>query len=257
MPKSRKQRSCTDNVGAHDACAGERSATGDDDDALACRLIELLNNDRVIKKLKTALYPQQLSDSIDRQNAMSEQLINQFKAQEARIAVLEEKVKTLEASADDNEQRGRRANLVFTGIPEAGINDEHENTDEIVMNIINSKMEVCPPVTTTDIERSHRLGRRRDENRNRPIIMRFTSDRVRDKIIRCRGNLKKHNTAQRAVYVNEDLTALRAKLAFDARQLKKRKRVTDTWTFNGKVVVKDLHNKIHEIKDADDMVRFT
>ena len=55
---------------------------------------------------------------------------------------------------------------------------------------------------------------------------------------------------KRAVYVNEDLTAFRAKLAFDARQLKKCKRVT-------KVVVKDLHNKIHEIKDADDMVRFT
>ena len=250
----RKQSSCTDTDIATSGARG--GATSGDDDALACRLIELLNNDRVINKLKTALFPTKLSDAIDRQNAMTEQVMNQLKAQEARITVLEAKVKSLQVSADDNEQRGRRANLVFTGIPEAGMNDD-ENTDEILMEIINIKMEVTPPVTKTDIERSHRLGRRREDNRNRPIIMRFTSDRRRDTIIRCRGNLKKHNTAQRAVYVNEDLTAFRAKLAFDARQLKKRKRVTDTWTFNGKVVVKDLHNKIHEIKYADDMVRFT
>ena len=83
---------------------------------------------------------------------MSEQLINQFKAQEARIAVLEEKVKSLQVSADDNDQRGRRANPVFTGIPEAGTNDE--NTDKIIINIINTKMEVTPPVTKTDIEES-------------------------------------------------------------------------------------------------------
>ena len=56
----------------------------------------------------------------------------------------------------------------------AGRNDEYENTDEIIMNIINTKMEVTPPVTIIDIERSHRIGRRRDDNtRNRPIIVRF------------------------------------------------------------------------------------
>ena len=38
----------------------------------------------------------------------------------------------------------RRENLVFTGIPETGTNDE--NTDKI----INTKMEVTPPLTTTD-----------------------------------------------------------------------------------------------------------
>ena len=104
MPKQRRQTVSVDS-----------ESMSSDDDVLVCRLIKLLNNDRVINKLKTALYPHKLSDSIDRQNAMSEQLINQFKAQEAHIAVLEEKVKTLQASADDIEQRGRRANLVFTG----------------------------------------------------------------------------------------------------------------------------------------------
>ena len=62
------------------------------------------------------------------------------------ISALEEKVKTLEASADIIAQRGRRANLVFTGIPEAVTNEEY--TDEIIINTVNSKMEVTPPLTT-------------------------------------------------------------------------------------------------------------
>ena len=144
----RKQSSCTDTDIATSGARG--GATSGDDDALACRLIELLNNDRVINKLKTALFPTKLSDAIDRQNAMTEQVMNQLKAQEARITVLEAKMKSLQVSADDNEQRGRRANLVFTGIPEARMNDD-ENTDEILMEIINIKMEVTPPVTKTDI----------------------------------------------------------------------------------------------------------
>ena len=48
----------------------------------------------------------------------------------------------------------------------------------------------------------------------------------------------------------------RRKLSFDARKLKKKGRVADTWTFNGKIVVKDNRNNICEIASADDLVRF-
>ena len=54
---------------------------------------------------------------------------------------------------------------------------------------------------------------------DRPIIVRFCSDRLRD-------------------------------------QAKKKGRVADTWTFNGKIVIKDKRNNICEIASADDLVRF-
>ena len=127
----------------------------------------------------------------------------------------------------------------------------------MILDVINKKMEMTPPLETVDIERSHRLGKKRDD-RDRPIIVRFGSDRLRDQVIRSRSKLKTSADRRDAkpIYVNEDLTAYRAKLAFDARQLKKKGRVADTWTFNGKIVIKDKRNNISEIASADDLVRF-
>ena len=221
-----------------------------DDDALAVRLIELLNDDRVLRKLKTALYPQPLADKLDRQSSLIEQLIEQLKASEAKVTALEERVKAIEEHADRNEQYTRRSNLLFSGIPEAGPN---EDTDKMILDVIN--MDMTPPLRTVNIERSHRLGKKR-EDRDRPIIVRFGSDRMRDRVIRSRSKLKADRRDARPIYVNEDLTAYRAKLSFDARKLKKKGRVADTWTFNGKIVVKDNRNNICEIESADDLVRF-
>jgi hypothetical protein len=39
-------------------------------------------------------------------------------------------------------------------------------------------------------------------------------------------------------YINEDLTKIRNGIAYRARQLKKLKLVTDTWTIDGKIFVK-------------------
>ena len=241
-PKQKPTKSCSD------------ADMAGDDDALAVRLIELLNDDRVLRKLKTALYPQPLSDKIDRQNTLINQLLDQLKSSETKITTLEDRVKALEQHADRNEQYTRRSNLLFSGIPEAG---QNEDTDQMILDVINKKMEMTPPLETVDIERSHRLGKKRDD-RDRPIIVRFGSDRLRDQVIRSRSKLKTSADRRDAkpIYVNEDLTAYRAKLAFDARQLKKKGRVADTWTFNGKIVIKDKRNNISEIASADDLVRF-
>ena len=85
--------------------------------------------------------------------------------------------------------------------------------------------------------------------RTRPIIVRFVSERVRDSVYRARTRLKGHD-----IYLNEDLTARRAKLAYDARQLKKAKKIVDCWSSYGKVIVKDSNNKIREIKSPSDLL---
>ena len=66
-----------------------------------------------------------------------------------------------------------------------------------------------------------------------------------------RTKLKVHNQEQRdaPLYINDDLTARRAKLAFDCRLLKKERKIADCWTAYGKVLIKDLNNKV-EIKTS-------
>ena len=81
------------------------------------------------------------------------------------------------------------------------------------------------------------------------MIVRFVSDKARDAVYRARSGLKVYNSQNREapVFVNDDLTNRRAKLAFDCRKLKKEKKIADNWTYNGKVVVKDLTGKISEV----------
>ena len=53
------------------------------------------------------------------------------------------------------------------------------------------------------------------------------------------------------VYISDDLTQKTAKLAQKWRQLKREKKISDTWVFEGRVLAKDLHQHVHEIKNEE------
>ena len=76
------------------------------------------------------------------------------------------------------EQYTRRSNLVFHGFGE--INGGNEDTDAKIIVLVNDVMDIGPPLQIGDIARSHRLVTTRPGARGRPIVVRFTSDRVRD-----------------------------------------------------------------------------
>ncbi|KAI0212080.1 hypothetical protein LSAT2_003029, partial [Lamellibrachia satsuma] len=78
---------------------------------------------------------------------------------------------------------------------------------------------------TDEIVRCHRMGR----TPNRCSILVKFHERRRDAIIRMRGKLKGNNCR---VFINEDLTARRSELAFHARTLRKKGKLTDTWSYN-------------------------
>ena len=202
-----------------------------DNDALALRIIELLNDDAVVSKLKNALYPQVLADKLDQQTAQIDRLLAQLTESKTCIEQLESRVGELEDQADHTEQYSRRANLIFTGMTETG---SSENVEEKMMAVSNETMALQPPLSPHDLERSHRLGKRRDERHTRHVIVRFSSDRVRDRVrdrvFRARTSLKPHNTERRdkPIFVNEDLMGKRSKLAFATRQLKRQRKLTDS-----------------------------
>ena len=221
-------------------------------DSLALRLVELLNDDQVIAKLRQSLFPKELATTIDQLNDRIRRLNEKLDLKDEHIKSLEDRIVTLEHENDNVEQYSRRANLRVCGIPEANAG---EDTDTIVLAVFNDKLGMEPPLQPSDLERSHRLGRKADDgqgpSRTRPIIVRFGSERVRDTVYRARTRLKGHD-----IYINEDLTARRAKLTYDVRQLKRGKKILDCWTSYGKVVVKDTTGRIKEIKTPSDLLKF-
>ena len=232
------------------AVSSESDSAADDQEHLALRLIELLSDDQVVAKLQKCLFPRELTATIDNLSDRIRSLNAKLNSKDELIKSLETRIVTLESANDSIEQYTRRANLRVCGVPEENAG---EDTDQKVLAVFNAKLGMEPPLRPTDLERSHRLGRKADDSdgttRNRPIIVRFVSERVRDSVYRTRTRLKGHD-----IYLNEDLTARRAKLAYDARQLKKAKKIVDCWSSYGKVIVKDSNNKIREIKSPSDLL---
>ena len=74
-----------------------------------------------------------------------------------------------------------------------------------------------------------------------------------------RFQLKHYNSLHRdaMVFVNEDLTPRRAAaLAAQTRDLKKRTVISDCWTFNGNIMIRDPANLVHAVKSASDLDKF-
>ena len=134
-----------------------RSTSGDAGGDAALRLVEVLNDEALMKKLRTALFPQALSDKFDRQNDQINRLLAQLTVSNQRVDELEKRVRELEEQADRTEQYTRRSNLLCSGLPETGVG---EDTEEKILAVINDMMEMRPPLTSSDIARSHRLGGR-------------------------------------------------------------------------------------------------
>ena len=232
-----------------------RSAT--DDDALAIRLIALFNDDQVLHKMKQVLYPHDFVNKLEILAKKVESLGQQLTQKDGKIDQLE-KVLALEIEADRHEQYTRRPNLRIQGLPETG---NIHNTDEVALQLFNEHMDIRPPISLDDIERSHRLGPLVDKDgkpRRCAVIVRFRSERIRDKVFRSRTKLKVHNHEhpRLQVFINEDLTARRASLAYTTRQLKKAGKLNDCWTSDGKIVIKDLANKIVQINSADELRKY-
>ena len=119
-------------------------------------------------------------------------------------------------------------------------------------------MGITPPIELHQISRSHRLGKRVDGQgrpRERPIIVRFIGERVRDEVYRARTKLKDHNDQHRDsnIFINDDLTIRRAKLAYETRLMKREKTISDCWTAYGKVMVKTLAGLVKEVKSQQDL----
>ena len=55
------------------------------------------------------------------------------------------------------------------------------------------------------------------------------------------------------IWISEDLSQQRARLAYDARDLKRRQKISDTWSYDCQIKIKTLENRIINIKRNADL----
>ena len=160
---------------------------------------------------------------------------------------LKARVELLEAKVDAAEQYSRRNCLRIAGVPE----NQSENTDVYVIDLTRA---IDAEVTLGDIERSHRVGKRRDSGRPRDIIVKFSSYRTRRKVYGARTKTK--DNGYRGVYINEDLTKLRIMLLMKAWNMVKTKHIHSPWSSDGTILVRDLADNKHRIISENDLALF-
>lgn len=122
----------------------------------------------------------------------------------SRVDLTEDRVSAIKEKTVDLEDRSRRCNLVFFNFPEVS-RFATENCEETVENFLLSEK-----ILENDdiwIDRAHRLGRRRPDHdtRPRPIIVKFSYYKQKERILKNGAKLKHSNINVSEDYSKETL----------------------------------------------------
>ena len=103
-----------------------------------------------------------------------------------------------------------------------------ENMDDLVLKTINEKVDVN--IAENEIDRSYRIGRTKDGQRPRPIIVKLTEYNTRKKVFASKRKLK-----GMGVSIAESLTA---KLMEQLNKVREEHSFTNVWTTDGRILFK-------------------
>ena len=98
-------------------------------------------------------------------------------------------------------------NTWIHGIPE----NKNENTDVLAMEVIDTKMDI--KITQNDIDRKHRIQKRKTNSKLRPVINKFVRYNDRKKVFSSKKLLR-----DSGVSVTKSLTSFRMKKVNDTRK---------------------------------------
>ena len=210
--------------------------------------IKALSNDTVIQKLQNAVCGQ-LQREV-------QGLKDVIKSKDAKISELEIRITVLESKQDEADQYSRRNSLRISGIEEGNSDD----VEQKVLDLFNNTLSITPPVEAGSIDRVHRVGKKQDDT-PRQILVKFATYRTRDKVIRSRRKLRPVPSAatqgrvQQKIFIYEDLTKSRSNLLWNARKVKREKKIEDCWSWDGTILIKTNVGRIipiHSMADLND-----
>ena len=140
-----------------------------------------------------------------------------------------------------------------------------------VLNLCNNALKLDPPLQLEEIEVSHRTGKRdppaapppgadaAPTPRPRAVLVRFVSRRSKAHVMAAKKHLKGIGRTEdfpHPVFITDDLTQRRSKLAYTARGLKRGSKIDDTWVFDCRILIKDKFGIIHQINKEDDLKKY-
>ena len=127
---------------------------------------------------------------------------------------------------------------------------ELENLESCVTKFVQDKMGV--DISGDDISACHTLPGRKDIP---DIVIRLINRKTKSLLLQNSRRLKNTN-----IFVNEHLTKKNARIASEARRLRRKKKIMSTWTRNCKVFIKTLGSpetaRVVQIKDISDLAKF-
>ena len=155
--------------------------------------------------------------------------------------------KLLHQQIDDLEMYSRRNCVRIFGVAET-----ETDTDKVVLDIAQ-ELEV--PLSASEVVVSHRVGRPSASSSSKPraIIARISNYGARHQLLKESKNLHKIQK-RKGVYINQDLTKTRNKLAYEARQLVKLGKAKSSFVWDGKIFVVDNKDHKHKILCLDDLI---
>ena len=193
-----------------------------------------VNEETKISQIKVTESLDALSKKIDELETEIKNKDEKIQLLENRVEILKEEKESQGKEIDDLEQYSRRNCLLLHGVVETNT----ECTDDII--IITCAEELGIDVKQEDLDRSHRLGKvKRNDNKPRPIIVKFARYAVRNKVFSNKKKLK-----GKKLLMTESLTVYRMKLLDEARQ---KYGVRNVWTYDGRVMYQE-NNKIYVYK---------
>ena len=154
---------------------------------------------------------------------------------EQKIAIINSRFETkvnhqeMQGKLDDIEQQTKIKNLRFFGL------EEQEGEDPIrkVIDFVQEQMSI--EIKPNEIE-ANRVGALHPMNtKPRDILVKFDCGFLRNAIYKKKIILRRLN---QQVFINEDLTAKRSHLFFEARKMRKQQKLFGVWTQAGNVLVK-------------------
>ncbi|KAK3103244.1 hypothetical protein FSP39_017777 [Pinctada imbricata] len=209
----------------------EKQSIADHDESIVNAIIRAFKNKELILSIVSAL-----REEIT--NVVKAEVLSEMTALKQEIKLKDVKINELKNKVEGLEMYGRRNGIRVYGIPE----QEHENTDEIVLSLANDIQAKIPDIA---LGRSHRVGPKTG-NKPRPIIAKFIGHNYKVEFLKHKKNLKDIRTPQQ-IFVNEDLTSKRANWAKTARGWKKSGKIKKTWTRDGILFVQNNNDFVVRI----------
>ena len=186
-------------------------------DEFVTKFITALRNEQVMGLL-TAGFNQAIDTKIEPIQEDIRLIEESNKFRDERINVMERKI-------DEYEQRDRDRNIIVTGLK-----DNETSVEDVTKKL--SKLHFT--IHAQDIQYVQKLRTTKGPARVKVV---FKEEAAKMQIMKSKKKLKGHNDT---VWIADDLTQYRSKLAFLARSSVKEGNITQTWTFNSKVFIKEL-----------------